>query len=264
MALKNQINTYADLTAYNDDQSKEYPNVSYIIATDEVKWVESDLLTSTVISTNSNVNTILMYPNLGVPNNFSEIWIDGVKESSVITQKKLSVGNHTIKYKLLDNTTIPNNSFTYCDKITNFIISETITSIGDGVFNGCNGLTSITIPNSVTSIGNSAFQSCTGLTSINIPNTVTSIGNSAFYYCRSLTSVTIPDSVTSIGDSAFSGCTSLTSVTVETTTPPTLGINAFNNTNDCPIYVPAASVTAYQTANRWSTYASRIQAIPTT
>lgn len=46
------------------------------------------------------------------------------------------------------------------------------------------------IPNSVTSIGNYAFYNCDGLTSVIIPNTVTSIGYSAFEQCYKLTSVT--------------------------------------------------------------------------
>jgi len=48
-------------------------------------------------------------------------------------------------------------------------------------------------------------------------------------------------------------------VIVNATTPPTLGASAFNNTNDCPIYVPCSSVSAYKAASNWSTYASRIQ-----
>ena len=83
----------------------------------------------------------------------------------------------------------------------------------------------------------------------------------AFYGCTSLTSITIPSGVTSIGNNTFNGCTSLTSITVEATTPPTLGLNVFNNTNNCPIYVPAESVDAYKTANNWSKYADRIKAI---
>ena len=59
------------------------------------------------------------------------------------------------------------------------------------------------IPNSVTSIGSSAFYNCTSLTSVTIPDSVISIGSSAFYSCTSLTSVTIPDSVTAIGSEAF-------------------------------------------------------------
>ena len=59
------------------------------------------------------------------------------------------------------------------------------------------------IPDSVTSIGDSAFYHCSSLQSVTIPDSVTSIGDSAFDYCKSLQSVTIPDSVTSIGDRAF-------------------------------------------------------------
>ena len=88
--------------------------------------------------------------------------------------------------------------------------------------------------------------------------TVTSIGVGAFDYCTGLTSVTIPNSVTSIGDYAFYGCSGLTSVTIEAETPPTLGKNAFYNTNNCPIYVPCNAVNAYKTA--WSEYADRIVA----
>ena len=101
------------------------------------------------------------------------------------------------------------------------------------------------------------------ITSINIPSGTTTIGDYAFYYCTGLTNVTIPDSVTSIGNNAFVGCSGLTSITVEATTPPTLvNANAFNNTNNCPIYVPAESVDAYKTTGNWVSLASRIQAIP--
>ena len=98
--------------------------------------------------------------------------------------------------------------------VTDLVIPDSVTSIGDYAFYYCKSLTSVTIPNSVTSIGNSAFRNCTSLISVTIPNSVTSIGNYAFSSCTSLTSVTIPDSVTSIGDYAFYSCKSLTSVTI--------------------------------------------------
>jgi hypothetical protein len=123
-------------------------------------------------------------------------------------------------------------------------------------------MTNAEIGNCVTSIGDSAFVNCSGLTSIEIPSSVTSIGNGAFFDCIGLTSIDIPSDVTSIGNYTFNGCSSLTSITVNATTPPSLGSSSFNNTNNCPIYVPAASVNAYKTASGWSDYASRIQAIP--
>ena len=121
----------------------------------------------------------------------------------------------------------------------------------------------VEIYDSVTSIGSSAFYYCRKLTSVTIPDSVTSIGDNAFNNCSSLTNIVIPDSVTSIGDYAFNSCSGLTSVTIQATTPPSLGSSAFDNTNNCRIYVPAESVDAYKTATNWSSYASRIQAIPT-
>ncbi len=75
-------------------------------------------------------------------------------------------------------------------------------------------VTEIIIPDYVTSIGEWAFYNCSSLTSITIPDSVTSIGEWAFWGCSSLTSITIPDSVTSIGYMAFYGCSSLASVTI--------------------------------------------------
>ena len=126
-----------------------------------------------------------------------------------------------------------------------------------------NGVGTIEFDGDITSIGSRAFNSCGNLTSVNIPNSVTSIGGTAFNDCTSLTSIDIPSGVTSIGGGAFNSCRNLTSVTVNATTPPTMSVNnAFDNTNNCPIYVPSASIDAYKSATNWSTYASRIQAIP--
>ena len=50
--------------------------------------------------------------------------------------------------------------------VTELIIPDGVTSIGDYAFSGCTGLTSITIPDSVTSIGNYAFSDCNKLIEI--------------------------------------------------------------------------------------------------
>lgn len=79
-----------------------------------------------------------------------------------------------------------------------------------------------------------------------------------------LTSATIGTGITRIGIQAFVGNPNMTSITVKALEPPILeGANAFNGTNDCPIYVPASVVDVYKdsTATGWSTYASRIQPI---
>ena len=160
-------------------------------------------------------------------------------------------------------TSLGNYAFSDYSGLTSVVIPSNVTSIGMGTFTRCKNMTSVTIPDSVTVIGSTAFISCRRLTSVAIPSGVTSISSSVFYGCSGLTSVTIPNKVTSIGMAAFEICSGLTSIIVEATTPPTLGYtNVFNNTNNCPIYVPAESVNAYKTATYWSTYASRITAIP--
>ena len=150
-------------------------------------------------------------------------------------------------------------------QVKQYIIGNSVTSIGDYAFYNCNGLTSVTIGNSVTSIGNGAFFCCFDLNSVTIPNSVTSIGENAFYYCTGLnrvdisdiaawcniswgniyanpliyahnlylngnkvTDLIIPNSVTSIGKIAFSDCTGLTSVTIPNSVT-TIGEGAFYN-----------------------------------
>ncbi len=111
-------------------------------------------------------------------------------------------------------TSIGNYAFNGCSALTSVTIQNGVTSIGNFAFEGCSALTSVTIPDSVTSIGNYAFEGCSALTSVTIPDSVTSIGHFAFEDCSALTSVTIPDSVTSIGNYAFEGCRALASVTI--------------------------------------------------
>ena len=55
--------------------------------------------------------------------------------------------------------------------VTDLVIPDGVTTIGDYAFSGCTSLTSVTIGNLVTSIGNSAFYNCTSLTTINYTGT---------------------------------------------------------------------------------------------
>ncbi len=134
--------------------------------------------------------------------------------------------------------------------ITNLVIPNSVTTIGEYAFYCCSGITSVTIPDSVTTIGKRAFADCYKLTSVTIGGSVITIGDSAFYKCPKLTSFTVvennkayqsingnlyskdgtvlvayacgktdtsfvvPNTVTTIGNYAFYDCDNLTSVTI--------------------------------------------------
>lgn len=98
------------------------------------------------------------------------------------------------------------------NSISNVIIKNGVTSIGDFAFEGCGNISLINMPNGITSIGNSAFDLCVKLTNITMPNTLSSIGNSTFYGCSNITNINIPNSVINIGDGAFVWCNNLSSI----------------------------------------------------
>ena len=160
-------------------------------------------------------------------------------------------------------TLIGNYAFKKTSGFTSITIPSSVTTFGSGAFNSVSGLNSVTIDYaSNATLGSSQFTGLS-ITSLTIGSHPTSIGDSMFRKCTELTTLVIPSNISSIDGYAFDECSGLRSITVESATPPTLGSNAFNSTNDCPIYVPSGSVNAYKAASGWSSYASRIQAIPT-
>lgn len=146
----------------------------------------------------------------------------------------------------------------FMEKIT---LGNGITKIEYLQFSQCSKLSSFTMSNNVTLIDGDSFSYCGALTGITFSRNLKTIEGGAFKNCSGFTSITIPNSVTSIGYQTFYNCSGLNSIIVNSSTPPTLGGATFDNTNNCPIYVPAESVEAYKTATYWSNYASRITAI---
>ena len=160
-------------------------------------------------------------------------------------------------------TQIRDYAFASTSGFTSITIPPSVTSFGEYAFSGVSGLNSVTIDYaSNATLGSSQFTG-SSITSLTIGSHPTSIGDSMFSKCTKLTTLVIPSNISSIGSSAFRDCIGLRSITVHSTTPPTLGSGVFDNTNNCPIYVPSNSVDAYKAASGWSDYASRIQAIPT-
>ena len=111
-----------------------------------------------------------------------------------------------------------------------------------------------------------------GLKTVVIGECVPAIVGECFADCANLTSVIIEGN-TSIDNYSFARNNGhLTSITMYSTTPPSCATSAFKYyksgsgyvpMTSIKIYVPSQSVNAYKAASGWSTYASKIQAIPT-
>ena len=142
-------------------------------------------------------------------------------------------------------TSIGGSAFSHCSGLTSITIPNSVSSIGSGAFKGCRGLTSVTIPAGVKSIGYDAFRGCSGLTSVTIPDSVTSIGYDAFRDCTGLTSITIPDSVTTIPSGAFYGCSGLTSITIPDSVK-SIGSSAFEDCSSLTSVTIGSGVTSIQ------------------
>ena len=152
-----------------------------------------------------------------------------------------------------------------CLSLESVTIEEGVTTIGSSAFRGCSNITNFTFPSSLETIGAQAFNGCSSVESFAFPNGLETIGDSAFVSCGKVTIIDLPSSVESIGNSCFQSCGKLASLIVRATTPPTCGTSIlYGALNTGKIYVPAESVEDYKAASGWSSYSSRIQAIPST
>ena len=159
---------------------------------------------------------------------------------------------------VLPNLKTNSGSSSFYNTSIRSFIAQSLTGIAQyAMFSTCKNLTTVDIRN-VTELQNNVFYLCTSLKDVNV-DSVTIVGAYAFFGCAALQLVNL-GSVVSIGAAAFTTCKSLIGVVIRATTPPTLAdVNAFNETNNCPIYVPDASVNAYKAASNWSALASRIK-----
>ena len=111
--------------------------------------------------------------------------------------------------------------------LTEYIIPDTVTAIGQWTFYKSSSLTRITIPDSVISIGAFAFSECSGELIINskVVETDYDLLESAGYRTRRIkehywlsganfSHIIIGDNIQKIGNNAFWGCSTLTSITI--------------------------------------------------
>lgn len=229
---------------YNEIVVTDNGNSTVNIVTTFKSMLNTTVKKSTVVSTQTNVDNSGGTHTAGT-----------TKEAVGITAKQCAA------VTTIANYTFSNNSdLTDAGELEYFTGLTTI----NRNFTNCQNLTKVIIPVNVTSVNNSLGQNTDSLTSIVFPVKVTTIEGGVFYYPNGLQHCTVLGNVTSIGADSFR-CQNLVDFTIYATAPPTLSTRTFSNVpSTAKFYVPAESVDTYKAASGWSSYASRIEAIPQT
>ena len=108
-------------------------------------------------------------------------------------------------------TVMGENTFSYCEDLTDVTISANNTEIGTYSFYDCTALINVSIAadseddNIKIIIESKAFQSC-AVQNVVIGRGELKIGDNAFSYCEDLASVEIKGSLLDVGDYAFYDC----------------------------------------------------------
>ena len=101
-------------------------------------------------------------------------------------------------------------------EITEVVIQNGVTTIGQYAFADCKNLVNVSLPESLVYIRDNAFEGCASLKEIMVPSSVKEIKPGAFYNCSALQNIVLPEGLSLLGDSAFFGCSSLKTVVLPT------------------------------------------------
>ena len=119
-------------------------------------------------------------------------------------------------------TNLPEYTFRYCKKlvISDGVINNAITTIGDSAFAYCESIDKVFIEDggNLKTIEANAFLCCYALKDLTIGNKVETIGNLAFSTCTSLETITLPKSLKTIGNRVFRSCENLKEIIFNGTT----------------------------------------------
>jgi hypothetical protein len=238
-----------------------------LYAIDESLTEENLVIPETVVYKNRTFTPIEMESGLIV----EESSIKSLSIPSCATKISAGVIWKTILEKLTVNAPIATN-FVYASNIDELVITSTVnkfsTDLNSNIIgkifieDGETELTTFPFKCDDTkeaylgrNVSENTFKDMTSLEKITISDEVASIGKSTFSGCTGLTFVDIGDSVTEIDNSAFNKCTAIRTVVSRNTTPPITNDIFCNDTYlDGVLYVPEASIEAYQAAAGWKNF----------
>lgn len=153
--------------------------------------------------------------------------------------------------------------FVGCEALSEVAFPAGITAIPERMFDGCislkttTGNTEFVIPETVKTIGESAFNEC-NFRDVVLNNGLETIGKNAFANCQRARNISIPDTVKSVGELAFSGCTMLKEIKMPIVDKMTIGKNIFDGCKKLEKITVKSGSDAESYANDWAGKAAEL------
>ena len=137
-----------------------------------------------------------------------------------------------------------------------YILPESITSIGDYAFKECN-IENFILPDALTNIGQGAFMN-SHIKEVSLPDKLKSIPTGTFQGCKELKIVRMGTKTELISDYVFDNCP-LTDIYIDAPTPPVCTSKAFATSGEdffktCTLHVPKGRKTMYRYNSNWGQF----------
>lgn len=148
-------------------------------------------------------------------------------------------------------TAIADGAFAH-SKVTEVVIPNSVTRIGENAFAFASELTDVTLPLELTEIPDYCFAA-TSIVNIVLPDGVRDVGYGAFQDCALLHTVMLPSSLKYIDDFAFDGCHNLYEIYCAANEAPiTLGENTFGGLQNVDLVVADdETIDSYSDDSAW-------------
>ena len=117
-------------------------------------------------------------------------------------------------------TNLYNNLFDGCTGIASISLPKTLQSINGYAFSNCSKLSEIVVPEGVTTVGEHCFENCTSLTSVSLPTTLKVLENHLFNNCNKLESFVFQPTMETVEEHCFDQCLSLKNLRFDDGTSP--------------------------------------------
>lgn len=155
-------------------------------------------------------------------------------------------------------TSINEEAFSGCIRLSAIKFPKKLTSIKDGAFKNCTALRTLTLPSNLKEIGDNAFEGCKNLAAPTFPDGLLHIGSHAFSGCQAFKDVILPSSLQELGEGTFDGCTNLVNFTVKNPAPQSMIVGnslfADIDLSVATLYIPQGTSSYFAQSETWNVF----------